>query len=93
MIAKRNKYIGYFCLLACFLFAFAVTADPLLHSHADDHSYQVECQFCKNEISGPLSSNLADSVDYLANVYQFEISENAISITTSSFSPRAPPKI
>jgi hypothetical protein len=93
MITKRNKYIGHLCLLACFLFAFAVTADPLLHSHADEDSYQVECQFCKNEISGPLSSNLADSVDYLANAYKFEISENTVSATTSSYLSRAPPKI
>ena len=93
MAAKNNRHLQFICLLACFLFAFAVSADPLLHSHDHDEGYQIECQFCKNDVPGSLNYTLADRFSYLSISYSFEIAEGAVSTVSPSYSSRAPPKI
>ena len=93
MAAKNNRHLQFICLLACFLFAFAVTADPLLHSHDHDEGYQVECQFCKSDVPVALITCISDSVTYLTSPQPFEIFENRPTATSYSYSPRAPPII
>ena len=51
-----NRY-KFFLLLIGFLFTVASSADPLIHSYGDTESYQIECQFCKNEVSELLNPN------------------------------------
>ena len=55
-----NRY-KFFLLLVGFIFAVASSADPLLHSYEDSESYQIECQFCKNDVSEPLKRNLVET--------------------------------
>ena len=93
MTVKSNRYLQIFCLLACFLFAFAVTADPLLHDHHHDEEIQVECQFCKSEVPLGLDFSIADRVAYLPNLQQYDLSESYLAVTTLNYSSRAPPKI
>ena len=87
-----NRY-KFFLLLVGFIFAVASSADPLLHSYADSESYQIECQFCKNDISEPLKRNLVETNNYLSIDKKVEVYENYISIIKHDYSSRAPPKI
>ena len=87
-----NQY-KFFLLLIGFFFTVTVSADPLLHSYGDVESYQIECQFCKNDVSEPLKRNLVETNNYLSIIKKVEVYENYISITKHNYSPRAPPKI
>ena len=87
-----NRY-KFFLLLIGFLFTVASSADPLIHSYGDTESYQIECQFCKNEVSELLNPNSVDTNNYLSVIKKVEVYENYISITKHNYSPRAPPKI
>ena len=87
-----NRY-KFFILLIGFLFAVSASADPLLHSYEDSESYQIECQFCKNDISEPLKRNLVETNNYLSIDKKVEVYENYISIIKHDYSSRAPPKI
>ena len=87
---NRNKLS---VLLLGFLFAVSASADPLLHSYEDSESYQIECQFCKNDVSEPLKRNLVQTNNYLSIDKKVEVYENYISIIKHDYSSRAPPKI
>ena len=87
-----NRY-KFFLLLVGFIFTVASSADPLLHSYEDSESYQIECQFCKNDVSEPLKRNLVETNNYLSIDKKVEVYENYISITKHDYSSRAPPKI
>ena len=87
-----NRY-KFFLLLIGFLFTVASSADPLIHSYGDTESYQIECQFCKNDVSEPLKRNLVETNNYLSIIKKVEVYENYISITKHDYSSRAPPKI
>ena len=87
-----NKH-KFFVLLIGFLFAVSVSADPLLHSYEESENYQIECQFCKNEVSEPLKRNLVETNNYLSIIKKVEVYENYISIIKHNYSSRAPPKI
>ena len=87
-----NQY-KFFLLLIGFFFTVTVSADPLLHSYGDAESYQIECQFCKNDVSELLNPNLVEINNYLSIIKKVEVYENYISITKHNYSPRAPPKI
>ena len=83
----------FFVLLIGFLFIASASADPLLHSYEDSESYQIECQFCKNDVSEPLKRNLVQTNNYLSIDKKVEVYENYISIINHDYSSRAPPKI
>ena len=87
-----NRY-KFFLLLVCFIFIASASADPLLHSYEDSESYQIECQFCKNDVSEPLKRNLVETNNYLSIDKKVEVYENYISIIKHDYSSRAPPKI
>ena len=87
-----NQY-KFFLLLIGFFFTVTVSADPLLHSYGDVESYQIECQFCKNDVSELLNPNLVEINNYLSIIKKVEVYENYISIIKHNYSPRAPPKI
>jgi hypothetical protein len=87
-----NQY-KFFLLLIGFFFTVTVSADPLLHSYGDVESYQIECQFCKNDVSEFLNHNSVETKNYLSIIKKVEVYENYISITKHNYSPRAPPKI
>ena len=87
-----NRY-KFFLLLIGFLFTVASSADSLIHSYGDTESYQIECQFCKNEVSELLNPNSVETNNYLSIIKKVEVYENYISITKHNYSPRAPPKI
>ena len=87
---NRNKLS---VLLLGFLFAVSASADPLLHSYENSESYQIECQFCKNDVSEPLKRNLVETNNYLSIDKKVEVYENYISIIKHDYSSRAPPKI
>ena len=87
-----NRY-KFFLLLVGFIFAVASSADPLIHSYGDAESYQIECQFCKNDVSEPLKRNLVETNNYLSIDKKVEVYENYISIIKHDYSSRAPPKI
>ena len=87
-----NRY-KFFLLLIGFLFTVASSADPLIHSYGDTESYQIECQFCKNDVSEPLKRNLVETNNYLSIDKKVEVYENYISIIKHDYSSRAPPKI
>ena len=87
-----NRY-KFFLLLISFLFTVASSADPLIHSYVDTESYQIECQFCKNEVLELLNPNSVETNNYFSIIKKVEVYENYISITKHNYSPRAPPKI
>ena len=87
-----NRY-KFFLLLVGFIFIASASADPLLHSYEDLESYQIECQFCKNDGSEPLKRNLVETNNYLSIDKKVEVYENYISIIKHDYSSRAPPKI
>ena len=87
-----NRY-KFFVLFIGLLFAVSVSADPLLHGYEDSESYQIECQFCKYDVSEPLKRNLVETNNYLSIIKKVEVYENYISITKHDYSSRAPPKI
>ena len=87
-----NRY-KFFLLLAGFIFIASASADPLLHSYEDSESYQIECQFCKNDVSEPLKRNLLETNNYLSIDKKVEVYEKYISIIKHDYSSRAPPKI
>ena len=83
----------FFVLLIGFLFIASASADPLLHSYEDSESYQIECQFCKNDVSELLKLNLVETYNYHSVDKKVEVYENFISIIKHDYSSRAPPKI
>ena len=87
-----NRY-KFFLLLVGFIFAVASSADPLIHGYGDAESYQIECQFCKSDVSELLNPNSVETNNYLSIIKKVEVYENYISITKHNYSPRAPPKI
>ena len=87
-----NRY-KFFLLLVGFIFAVASSADPLIHSYGDAESYQIECQFCKSDVSELLNPNSVETNNYLSIDKKVEVYENYISIIKHDYSSRAPPKI
>ena len=87
-----NRY-KFFLLLVGFIFAVASSADPLIHSYGDAESYQIECQFCKSDVSELLNPNSVETNNYLSIIKKVEVYENYISIIKHDYSSRAHPKI
>ena len=88
------KFIGkkYFILLTGLLFVTSVSLDPLFHGFIESESSQIECQFCKNNISIPTQSNVDLVKIFLSTTLPVEINENFISFNFNNYFSRAPPK-
>ncbi len=86
-ISKRR------CLfLASFLFLAYTTVDFAHHTYSDSETSQIECQFCKNDISDSVESVTLISTVSLSNLLSSEIKEGFVSQTPKNFQSRAPPK-
>ena len=93
---KNNlvKFIGkkYFILLTGLLFVTSVSLDPLFHGFIESESSQIECQFCKNEVSDPIETKIGIVKVSLSSILKDEINENFISFNLNNYYSRAPPK-
>ena len=88
------KFFGkkYFILLTGLFFVTSVSLDPLYHEFIEDESSRIECQFCKNEVSGPIKSTVDIVKVSLSTILKVEINENFISFNLNKYYSRAPPK-
>ena len=88
------KFFGkkYFILLTGLFFVTSVSLDPLYHEFIEDESSQIECQLCKNEVSGPIKSTVDIVKVSLSTILKVEINENFISFNLNKYYSRAPPK-
>ncbi len=88
------KFFGkkYFILLTGLFFVTSVSLDPLYHEFIEDESSRIECQFCKNEVSGPIKSTVDIVKVSLSTILKVEINENFISFNLNNYYSRAPPK-
>ena len=88
------KFFGkkYFILLTGLFFVTSLSLDPLYHEFIEDESSQIECQLCKNEVSGPIKSTVDIVKVSLSTILKVEINENFISFNLNNYYSRAPPK-
>ena len=88
------KFFGkkYFILLTGLFFVTSVSLDPLYHEFIEDESSQIECQLCKNEVSGLIKSTVDIVKVSLSTILKVEINENFISFNLNNYYSRAPPK-
>ena len=87
---KNNKA---FTLLAGFLFAASITADPFIHDHHHEESDTlIECQLCENKTADikNVKSEINQNIQ-LSNV-SLEINQDLFSTNTKNYQSRAPPK-
>ena len=82
----------YLILVAGLIFITSIFVDPLYHEFSEDEYFQIECQFCKNNISIPIESNVDLVKIFLSTALQVEINENFISFNFNNYFSRAPPK-
>ena len=88
------KFFGkkYFILLTGLFFVTSVSLDPLYHEFVEDESSRIECQLCKNKVSGPIKSTVGIVKVSLSTILKVEINENFISFNLNNYYSRAPPK-
>mgnify|MGYP000990444634 CR=1 FL=1 len=82
----------YLILLTGLIFVTAIFIDPLYHEFSEDEPFQIECQFCKNEVSDPIETKIGIVKVSLSTILKVEINENFISFNLNNYYSRAPPK-
>ena len=81
------------CLfLASLLFLAYTSVDIAHHTYSDSKASQIECQFCKNDISDSVQSATLITTVSLSKLLSSEIKEAFASLTSKNFQSRAPPK-
>ena len=81
----------YFVLIVGLLFVTSLSLDSLYHGYIEGESSQIECQFCKNEVSGSIQSKVGIATISLSKILKIEINKNFISFNLKNFYSRAPP--
>ena len=80
-------------VIASFLFLASTSLDVVYHAYSDSETAQIECQFCKNEISDTVVSSLVISTVTLSETLSLQMKDVFFSLAPRGFQSRAPPKI
>ena len=82
-----------FTLLAGFLFAASITADPFIHDHHHEESDTlIECQLCENKTADIKNVKSEINQNIQSSDVSLEINQDLFSTNTKNYQSRAPPK-
>ncbi len=80
-----------FVFIIGLIFVSSLSLDSLYHGYIEGESSQIECQFCKNEVTGSIQSKVGIATVSLSTILKTEINKDFISSNLKNFYSRAPP--